>query len=481
MRYKAVVRGLGLLILAEAALMFPSVIVSLLYQDGSTHAFIKSIVVLLVAGLPIFFFVRPNARALQTHDSFALVALGWIVLSLFGMLPFLFSGTIHSPIDAFFEAVSGFSTTSASVISNIEGLPEGILFWRCFMNWTGGMGVLVLTVALLPQLGIKNLDLFRAESPGPTPEKFLPRIRQSAKVLYGIYFGMSLLLFLLLMAVGLKPFDALVSAFSTAGTGGFSILNTSISGYNNVAAEIIIAVFMLLFGINFSIYFAVLVRQWKKVFSNQEFILYLFIVGISILVVAFNIYPQYQNVFQSLRYSLFQVAASISTTGYYTADYNLWPLLTQCILLLLMTIGPCSGSTGGGMKLIRLLIAAKSLHKEQHNLLHPRIFRPISVDKKNIEEQTVRSVLVFNIAYFSIIIVSTLVVSLDGFDFLTTFSSVIAAISNHGVGLGVIGPSGNHGAFSTLSKIVLSFCMLAGRLEIMPVMLLLTRSFWRRS
>ncbi len=480
MRYRPVLRALGLLLMGEAVFMVPSLIISLIYGDNDHMAFIYSIIILAVIGFIPSFTIKNKVTQLYTREGFALVGLGWILLSLFGMLPFIFSGVITNPIDALFETVSGFTTTGASILSAIEGLPHGILFWRSFTHWVGGMGVLILTIALLPQMGLKNMEVLKAESPGPTPEKLVPRIRDTAKMLYLIYLGMSLILFILLVCFGMKPYDAAVNTFGTAGTGGFSILNASIGGYNNPAFEVIIGIFMLLFGVSFSVYFMIVMRQWKRALKNQEMIFYFCIAVAATVFITIDIFPRYANFWESLRYSFFQVSSVMTTTGYATTDFNQWPVFSKCLLLFLMLIGASAGSTGGGVKVVRLLASIKVVRRELYMFLHPRSVRVVSLNKKALDDSTVRSVLAFMFLYILIILMAALLVALDGFDFETTLSSVVACISNIGPGMQLVGPMGNYADFSILSKIVLSFCMLIGRLEIMPILLLFSPSLWRK-
>ena len=480
MRYKPVLRALGYLLLCEAALMLPSLAVSVLYGEGDAGAFVLSIVLLLAVGGPLVLFIKRSVRELYAREGFAIVGLGWILLSLFGMLPFLFAGVIASPVDAFFETVSGFTTTGSSILPFVEGLPHGVLFWRSFTHWVGGMGVLVFTIALLPQLGLRNMELLRAESPGPNPEKLLPKIRETAKILYTIYFGLSALCFGLLLLTGMHPFDSAVNMFGAAGTGGFSVLNASIGGYNNPAAEMILGVFMLLFGVNFTVYFMLLLRSWKRALRNDELIAYAGIVSAAVLFIGIDIYPRTQSAWESFRLAFFQVSTIITTTGYATTDFNLWPMFSHCILIFLMFVGACAGSTGGGIKVVRLVAAFKAMKREVQIILHPRAVRAVSLDGKPLDEGLLRSILTYIVWYVAIIIASVLTVALDGFDFETTFTAVMATISNIGPGLGKVGPVGNFGIFSDLSKMVMSFCMLVGRLEILPIFLLAVPSLWRR-
>jgi trk system potassium uptake protein TrkH len=481
MQILMILRILGILLCGEAVMMLPSLGVSLIYGDGSASAFLLSIGILVLIGLPCALFIRAGKRKLFAREGFALVASGWILLSLFGALPFVFSGAIPSFIDALFESTSGFTTTGATILPAVEHLPRGILFWRSFTHWVGGMGVLVLTVAILPQLGSRNMDILRAESSGPAPGKLMPRLRETTKMLYIIYLSLSAAMILVLLICGLPLYDALVAMFATAGTGGFSMLNASIGGYASPVIEMIIAFFMLIFGVNFAVYFALIRRDYKRVLRNQELWAYLIMLAVATLLIAVNILPGTGSFLTSLRYAFFQVTSIATTTGFATTDYGAWPTFSLVIIMVLMVVGASAGSTGGGIKVSRVLLLAKSLRKEIHAILHPNIVRNVSIEGRPIEESTLRSVLVYFFAYVMIVVTSTLVVSLDGFDFLSTFSSVLATSGNIGAGLGLAGPTSSFAAFSPLSKTIFCLCMWVGRLEIMPILLLFTPSLWRRA
>ena len=480
MQILAIVRALGILLCCEAGLMVPSLVVALIYQDGDVTSFLISIGITLCVGLPLAVFPHRNKRPLFAREGFALVGLGWLLLSVFGALPYWISGVADSYVDALFESISGFTTTGATILRSVEGTPRGILFWRSFSNWVGGMGVLVLTIAILPQLGARNMEILRAESTGPSPGKLLPRLRDSAKALYGIYVGLSFLMIIALLLAGVSPYHAFVNAFATAGTGGFSVLNQSIGGYNSLAVEIITGVFMLLFGVNFALYFALITKDYRRAVHNEELWAYLAIVFIATVAVSLNVLPIYRHFGDALRHAFFQVASIITSSGYSTVDYGAWPTFSHVVLMFLMVVGACAGSTGGGMKIARLLLMVKGFGKDISLILHPRIVKPVTVDGKAVDEKTIRSVFIFFFVYVMICVFAMLVVSLEGHDFVTTFTAALAAVSNVGPGLGVIGPSGNFADFSALSKLTLGLCMLLGRLEIMPILLLLSPALWRK-
>lgn len=479
MQIRPVLRSLGMLLVGEAVAMLPALAVALYYQEGDAWAFLLTIGILLVVGLPLAVFIRSKVRNLYAREGMAIVGLGWALLSVFGALPYLFSGVMDGFADALFESVSGFTTTGASVLEAVEGVPRGLLFWRSFSHWVGGMGVLVLTIALLPQLGIRNMEVLKAESSGPNPGKIVPRLQDSAKYLYIIYIGLSLVLFLLLGLTGMPLYDSLVNTFATAGTGGFAVRNQSIGSYGNPAAEIIIAIFMFLFSINFALYFALLMGQVRKFFANRELLFFLGMVVISIALIALNIRHLYDGFGTALRHAAFQVTSLVSTTGYSTADDSTWPMFSQVLLMMLMLVGGCAGSTAGGFKVVRLILAGKALRRELHIVLHPRIVRTVTMEGKPVTESMLRAVLVFFFGYISIIGATSLIVAMDGYDGITTLTSVLAMISNAGPGLSLVGPTGNYSIFSDVSKIAMSFCMLFGRLEILPVLTLFMPSMWR--
>lgn len=479
MNIRLITKNLGYVLIIEAACMLPSLFVSLLYRQGDFIAFFITIFILLVSGMSLSH-IRVGNDNLYTRDGFAIVALGWLAISFFGALPFYLSGET-SFIDAFFESVSGFTTTGSTILKNIESVPKGLLFWRSFTNWLGGMGVLVLTLAVLPSIKPSTLYIMKAESPGPSPGKLVPRIGQTARILYAIYTVMTLILVVLLIIVGMPVYDAFVHAFSTAGTGGFSNMNLSVGAYNNVAAEIIIAVFMLLFGVNFSLYYQVLKGNLKAFLHDEEFRFYMGTVIAAIALITFNVSGMvYHSFWEGLRYSSFQVSSVITTTGYSTADFNLWPVFSKTILVVLMLIGSSAGSTCGAIKCIRIVLLLKIARREIVKIIHPRSVYAVKINGKLVDEETQTGVLAFFFLYIATLITSVLIVALEGKDMVTTATAVITCIGNVGPGLEMVGPMGNFSSLSVLSKIVLSADMIIGRLEILPVLLMLSPSFWRK-
>jgi trk system potassium uptake protein TrkH len=478
MNYKLIFKTIGNVLRVEALLMLLPLIVSFVYGGGDYLSFIWSILILAAAGT-LLSALKPKDANFRTRDAFVVAGFSWVILSLFGALPFYFSGYFNSVIDCIFETVSGFTTTGASILTNVEILPKGILFWRSFSHWVGGMGVLMFIMAIMPS-NASSVNLMRAESTGPSPDKIVPKIHETAKIIYLIYFVMTVVLIALLKIAGLPLFDSLVNAFSVAGTGGFSIMNASIGAYNNVAAEIIMTVFMFLFGVNFSLYFLLLGRKFKKFFSDIELKTYFGVVLAATLIIAINISGLYGGFGEGLRHSSFQVSTIISTTGFATTDFNLWPTLSKAILVFLMVSGCCAGSTGGGIKLIRLVILVKAAKVELGKIFHPGSVKAVSVNGKKVSSDLVSKTALFFFVYFAVFFFSVLLVSLDGKDLVSSATAVISALSNIGPGLGMVGPTGNFAAFSALSKAVLSFCMIAGRLEFFPLLVLFVPSVWKR-
>lgn len=480
MNFKMIFKSLGIVLCIEAALMVPSMVVSIIYRQQDSTAFLISILVLLAVGFGMYQIKAENSN-IYARDGFAIVAIGWLLVSFFGALPFIFSGAIPSFMDALFESISGFSTTGASILKEIESLPKGILFWRSFTHWMGGMGVLVLFLAILPSVKANTLHIMKAESPGPTPGKLVPKIKETVRILYVIYITLTVIEIILLLSAGMPLYDSFIHAFGTAGTGGFSNRNISVAAYDSAGIDIIITIFMLLFGVNFTLYYQIYRRNLKSILEDEEFRFYVGIVTASVIVIAFNINKNiYISFWDAVRHSAFQVSSIITTTGYATADFNLWPVFSQCILLVLMLLGASAGSTGGGIKCIRFLLLYKIAKREIARIIHPRSVYVIKVGGRMVEEETLTGVLAFFFLYIFIFIISVLVVSLDGNDMVTTVSSVIATIGNIGPGLGLVGPMGNFSDFSVLSKMVFSLCMIIGRLEIYPLLLLLAPTFWKR-
>lgn len=459
--------------------MSPSFVVGLIYREKSAWAIFATMLLCLVIGVPMVLLKRPKQAVFYAKDGFVSVGLSWVVLSVMGALPFVISGSIPHPVDALFETVSGFTTTGSSILSDVEALPKCMLFWRSFTHWVGGMGVLVFMLTILPMSGGYHMNLMRAESPGPSVERFVPTVKSTAKILYGIYICLSLLELLLLLVGKMPMFDALTLTFGTAGTGGFGIKNDSIGSYTTYQ-QTVITIFMILFGVNFNVYFLFLLKKIRQGLKNEELRAYLGIILGAILLITVNIAGKFGNPFLAFHHAAFQVGSIITTTGYSTVDFNTWPTFSKTVLVLLMLIGASAGSTGGGIKVSRIVILAKSVKKELKQYLHPHSISKIKMDGKPVEHEVVRSINVFLIAYLLIYAVSMLIVSLDNFDFTTTFTSVAATINNIGPGLDLVGPAANFGILSVPSKLVLVFDMLAGRLEIFPLLLLFVPDTWRK-
>lgn len=480
MNMRVVLKLLGTVLLWESILMIPSLMISIVDNSYEINAFIISIIIIGVLGFAMMK-IKTNGLQMRNREGFAGVAICWVVISLLGALPFYISGAIPSYIDAVFETVSGFTTTGSSILTDIEALPRGILFWRSFTHWIGGMGVLILTLALMPSLGARSVFLMRAESPGPSPGKLVPKISETAKLLYIIYAAMTVIEIVLLIIAKMPIYDAFIHAFGTAGTGGFSNRGLSVGAYNSDFIDWIITIFMLLFGVNFTLHYLLLKGDWRSVLKNEELRLYLIVVLISIIIICVNVLPLYNySVIESLTQSSFQVASIVTTTGYATTDYNFWPMLPKAILLVLMFFGACAGSTGGGIKFIRILLLFKAVTYEVRRTVHPNSIGTIKVDGRKVDISVMTSIMIFFFAYVATMIVAILIVSLDNFDFSTTFSAVLATISNIGPGFEVVGPMGNFSEFSVLSKIVLTCCMIIGRLELMPIFVLMSPSIWKK-
>ena len=478
MNYQMIGFVIGRILLTEAALLALPLVTALLYGEPAGPFLIPALVLVLV-GL-VLSGRKPQRTALYARDGLAVVALAWIAMSAFGALPFVISGDIPNFVDAFFETVSGFTTTGASILTDVESLSRGGLFWRSFTHWVGGMGVLVFVMAILPMTDGHGMHLMRAEVPGPSVGKLVSRMSDSAKILYGIYLAMTVIEIILLLAGGMPLFDACVHAFGTAGTGGFSNRALSVGTYQNAYYDIVIGVFMLLFGVNFNLYYFLLVRRFREVFRSEELRAYLLIVTASVLAITVNIVHIYGSAATSLRHAFFQVSSIITTTGYSTVDFNTWPTFSKAILVVLMFVGACAGSTGGGVKCSRVLLLLKNVRREIRQIIHPRSVNVVKLDGRVVEEKVLHTVTIFLGAYMLIIFAACLVVALDNFSFGTTFTAVVACISNIGPGLELVGPTGNFDCYSFLSKIVMIFDMLAGRLEIYPLMIFFLPSTWKR-
>ena len=480
MNYRMIGKSIGNLLLVEAACMLPSLLISLIYPESDGAAFAVAIALTTAAGF-LLSRLKSNTGGLYARDGFAIVALGWILLSAFGALPFLLSGAIPRVEDALFESISGFTTTGASILREVESLPRGILFWRSFTHWMGGMGVLVMMIAIMPSVKANTIHILKAESPGPTPGKLVPKVSQTAKILYLIYILLTATQVVFLVAGGMPLYDSLVHSFSTAGTGGFSSRNLSVAAYGSDYIEIVITVFMFLFGVNFTLYYTAFKGGLKNALHDEELRVYFFTVVGATALIAINVYSQiYRTVGESVQHAAFQVSSLITTTGFATADFNLWPVFSQLILLLLMFVGASAGSTGGGLKVVRVVVLFKVIKRELTRVIHPRAVRTIKLNGRLVDEEVVSGVMAFFYFYILIFVAAVLTVALEGEDIVTTVTSVIATLNNVGPGLGRVGPMGNFADLSVLSKAVLSLCMLIGRLEIYPIMLLMFPSFWKR-
>lgn len=478
MNYRMIRFVIGRILLVEAALLVLPLLVAVLYGEPFKD-FVIPILMLLACGW-ILGLRAPESTALYARDGLAIVALAWVGMSVFGAFPFFLSGYVPNFVDCFFETVSGFTTTGASILTNIEALPQGLLFWRSFTHWVGGMGVLVFVMAILPMTDGHGMHLLRAEVPGPAVGKLVSRMSDTAKILYGIYLGLTVIQIGLLLAGGMPLFDACIHAFGTAGTGGFSSKALSVGAYQSAYFDIVIGVFMLLFGINFNLYYFLLVGRFREVLRSEELRTYLIIVGASVMCIALNVTHLYQSFAASLRHAFFQVSSIITTTGFATVDFNQWPTFSKTILVALMFVGACAGSTGGGMKVARLVILAKTSIGDMRKMLHPNAVSTVRFEGKTLTERHVRSVHLYLTVYFLVFGASVLLLSLEHTDMITTFTAVAACFNNIGPGLEVVGPMGSFAAFSDPAKLLLSFDMLAGRLELFPMLLLFAPSIWRR-
>ena len=481
MNIRAVLRLLGFVIIMLGIFMIPPTVIAFVLGENTKLPFMFIAAGLIVVGA-LLTLLKSN-KAITARDGFATVALGWIVISLCGALPYCISGSIPSFIDSLFETASGFSTTGASILTDIESLPRSILYWRSFTNWLGGMGVLVFLLAVIPMSrggSGDSFQLMRAESPGPSVGKITPTLRSSARILYLLYIGLTVLEMILLLCGGLPVFDSVTTALANAGTGGFSIRNASIAAYDSAYIQTVVTVFMILFGVNFNVFYLILLRKFRQAFRNEELWMYFGFIAVATTTILINIRHLYESFGKALLDSVFQVSSIITTTGFATADFDKWPEYSRCVLVFLMFIGASAGSTGGGMKISRMIILAKSVKTELHSIVRQREVKPVKMDGKTLDSAVLRGTHAYFVAYALICVVSVLFVSLDGFNFETTLTSVISCLNNIGPGLGMVGPTGNYAAFSGLSKIVLSLNMLIGRLEIFPILMLFSPSTWKK-
>lgn len=478
MNYSIIRYILGSVLKFESIFLCLPLLVGIIYGESSTYAFLITIAISLVLGV-LLGWKKPKSNVFYALEGFIGVSLSWITLSLIGSIPFVISGDIPSFVDALFETVSGFTTTGASILSDVEALSKACLLWRSFTHWIGGMGILVFVLAMLPSGSGNMMYLMKAESPGPSVEKLVPKVRTTATILYGVYSAITLSEMLVLFLSGMPLFDSVNLGLATAGTGGFGILNDSAGSYAP-HLQVIITVYMILFGVNFNVYFLLLRKKFKAAFSSEEVKTYFLIILSSALIIAYNIRKIFPNPWDALRHAFFQVASIITTTGFSTTDFNQWPQLSLTIIVFLMFVGACAGSTGGGIKISRIIIMVKTVGKELFTIKHPKGVKSIKLEGRTVEHETVRSVNIFLIIYVLVYVVSMLLISLDNFDFTTNFTAVAATINNIGPGLNMVGPTSNFGIFSDGSKLVFIFDMLAGRLELFPMIVLFAPLTWKR-
>lgn len=480
MNYNMVFRIAGRISGMLAGILLLPLAVSLFYGE-SVRGFLAAIAISAAFSALCFLITRNKSIRMFSKEGFASVALSWIILSLIGAVPFVVEGEIPNYIDALFETVSGFTTTGASILEDVEAMSRGLLFWRSFTHWIGGMGILVLMMAVMPTSEKYSMFMMRAEVPGHEAGKLVPKVQHSSMILYLIYVFLTVLETVLLLFGDMPLFDAVVHAFGTAGTGGFGIKSASIGAYNSAYIDVVISVFMLLFGVNFNLYFLLLMKKVGVVLKNEEFRHYIIIVAASTVAVALNIMSLYGDFITALRYSFFQVSSIITTTGFATADFNLWPQFSRILLVLLMFLGACSGSTGGGIKMSRVMILFRAANSEIKRMLRPNSYNSVRLNGKRVDRKVIHSVLVFFLMYMIILLASALALSFENCDAETVFTSVIACMSNIGPGLSLVGPAGNFAFYSGASKLLLSLCMLMGRLEIFPILMLFSPHTWKKS
>ena len=483
MNYRMMGKFISRILLVEAVFMLPALLISLYRNErNSVYGFCSAIVITLAAAVILAVLCRRAKKGFYAREGLVCVGASWIVMSLLGCLPFYFSGEIPHFVDALFETVSGFTTTGASILSNVEGLSKGNLYWRSFTHWLGGMGVLVFVLALGRggnQSDGYTMHLLRAESPGPKVGKLVPKMKDTATILYILYLFLTVLNVIFLLIGRMPVFDAICTAFGTAGTGGFGVRNDSIAGYSPYLQNVC-TVFMLLFGVNFACYYMLFMKQIKNVFKDEELRFYLAVVAGSIVLITWNIRGMYDSLGETVRYAAFQVASIVTTTGFATTDFDLWPSFSKAILLGLMVIGACAGSTGGGFKCGRALLLLKSLRRNVRKILHPQKVQVVRMDHQMVQERVLDNINAYLAAYVLIVICSFIIISVDGFSTMTNFSAVLACFNNIGPGLEAVGPTCNFGGYSVLSKVILIIDMLAGRLEIFPILILLSKSTWTR-
>jgi len=483
MNVKMMGKFISQIIAIEAVFMVPALLISLFCgETAAVNGFLLTLGLMILLACTLYLCCRKAGRIFGAREGLVCVGFSWIALSLLGCLPFVFSGNIPRFIDAFFETVSGFTTTGASVVPSVEDLDKGILYWRSFSHWLGGMGVLVFLLAVVPSSGKGTgftMHLLRAESPGPDVGKLVPKMKQTAVILYSIYIVLTVLDVIFLLLGGMSLFEAVCTAFGTAGTGGFGVKNDSIASYSPYLQNVT-TVFMFLFGVNFSIYYLLLLKEFRGVFKDEELRLYVGLALACIILIVFNIRPLYDTLEETIRHAAFQVSSIMTTTGYATTDFDLWPSFSKAILLMLMVVGASAGSTGGGLKCMRVLLLFKILRRNIRQILNPQKVMVVRNNGKAVDEKVLANTNAYLAAYVVIIIISVLLISLDGFDFETNMSAVLACFNNIGPGMAAVGATCNYAAYSVFSKLILSANMLAGRLEIFPILVLLSRSTWTR-
>lgn len=479
MNKRKIVSFIGRIILIEAALMVLPLLVALYYGDGDAWAFAVTILAALIPGV-LMARVRQSDRRLSSRDGYFIVAATWIIISLIGAMPLYMAGGFRSYWSALFEIASGFSTTGASVLAQPELLGHGVLFWRSFTHWIGGMGVLVFVMMVMPMENDNSMHLVRAEVPGPTAGKLVPRMRTTSMILYGIYAAMTMILLVLLLLLGMPLFDSFCMAFGTAGTGGFAVSSAGVAGYHSAYIEILLGIFMLLFGVNFSVYHLLLLGKVKDALKSEEVKAYLGIVITATVLISINTFSLVTGLGTTVRNAFFQVASIITTSGFATVDFNFWPEFSKHTLVLLMIIGACAGSTGGGFKISRLIILLKAMMAEVRHIITPKAINSVRIDGKPIDKETLNSTRIYAAAYLILICLFTWILSLDGKDLTTNVTAVLSCFNNIGPGLGGVGPMNNFGIYSDWAQVLLSLCMLTGRLEIFPMLLLFGRSMHTR-
>lgn len=479
MNKRKIVSFIGRIILIEAALMVLPLLVALYYGDGDAWAFAVTILTALIPGV-LMARVRQSDRRLSSRDGYFIVAATWIIISLIGAMPLYMAGGFRSYWSALFEIASGFSTTGASVLAQPELLGHGVLFWRSFTHWIGGMGVLVFVMMVMPMENDNSMHLVRAEVPGPTAGKLVPRMRTTSMILYGIYAAMTMILLVLLLLGGMPLFDSFCMAFGTAGTGGFAVSSAGVAGYHSAYIEVLLGIFMLLFGVNFNVYHLLLLGKIKDALKSEEVKAYLGIVITATVLISINTFSRVTGLGTTVRNAFFQVASIITTSGFATVDFNFWPEFSKHTLVLLMIIGACAGSTGGGFKISRLIILLKAMMAEVRHIITPKAINPVRIDGKPIDKETLNSTRIYAAAYLILICLFTWILSLDGKDLTTNVTAVLSCFNNIGPGLGSVGPMNNFGIYSDWAQVLLSLCMLTGRLEIFPMLLLFGRSMHTR-